>query len=83
MYRISDKNFAKSLVYELTFSTSSAFFPPKYRAKVLEGEVAEAAEEIIRENYKALDIAVITNFLKGNIKNKKIEKLLYIPMTYL
>ena len=32
---------------------------PKYRGKVLEGEVAEAAEEIIRENCKELDIEVI------------------------
>ena len=43
----------------------------------MEGEVAEVAEEIIRENCKELDIEVITNFLEGNIKNKKIEKLLY------
>ena len=41
------------------------------------GEVAEAAEEIIRETCKELDIEIITNFLVGNIKNKKIEKLLY------
>ncbi len=30
-------------------------FSPKYRWKVLEGEVAEAAEEIIRETCKELD----------------------------
>ena len=34
-------------------------FSSKYRGKVLEGEVAEAAEEIIRENCKELDIEVI------------------------
>jgi len=34
-------------------------FSPKYRGKVLEGEVAEAAEEIIRKNCKELDIEVI------------------------
>ena len=34
-------------------------FSPKYRGKVLEGEVVEAAEEIIRENCKELDIEVI------------------------
>jgi len=34
-------------------------FSPKYRGKVLEGEVAEATEEIIRENCKELDIEVI------------------------
>ncbi|MCW3133742.1 MAG: transposase [Methanophagales archaeon] len=32
---------------------------PKYRGKVLAGEVAEAAEEIIRETCKELDIEVI------------------------
>jgi hypothetical protein len=36
---------------------------------VLEGEVAEAAEEIIRETCKELDIEIITYFLKGSIKN--------------
>nr|QNO54331.1 hypothetical protein DIMBOPOO_00003 [Methanosarcinales archaeon ANME-1 ERB7] len=30
-------------------------FSPKYRGKVLEGEVAEAAEAIIRETCKELD----------------------------
>ena len=35
------------------------FFSPKYRGKVLEDEVAEAAEEIIRETCKELDIEVI------------------------
>jgi len=34
-------------------------FSPKYRGKVLEGEVAEAAEEIIRETCKELDIELI------------------------
>jgi hypothetical protein len=41
-------------------------------------DVAEVAEEIIRETRKELDIEIITNFLEGHIKNrKKIEKLLY------
>jgi len=48
----------------------------------LEGEVAEAAEEIIRETCKELDIEIITNFLEGNIKNKK-SKSFYNPVTYL
>ncbi len=48
----------------------------------MEGEVAEAAEEIIRETCKELDIEIITNFLEGNIKNKK-SKRLDNPMTYL
>jgi hypothetical protein len=34
----------------------------------LEGGVAEAAEEIIPENCKELDIEVITNFLEESIK---------------
>jgi hypothetical protein len=40
----------------------------------LEGEVAEAAEEIIRENCKERDIGIITNFLEVRIKNKKNRK---------
>jgi hypothetical protein len=51
-----------------------SFFSPKYRGKVLLGDVAEAAEEIIRETCKELDIEIITNFLEGNIKNKKNRK---------
>ena len=42
--------------------TDHLVFSPKYRGKVLLGEVAEAAEEIIRENGKELDIEVIDNF---------------------
>jgi putative transposase len=34
-------------------------FSPKYRGTVLEGEVAEAAEEIIRETCKELDIEIM------------------------
>jgi hypothetical protein len=34
------------------------------------GDVAEVAEEIIRETCKDLDIEIITNFLEKNIKNK-------------
>jgi putative transposase len=36
-----------------------SFFSPKYRGKVLEGEVAEAAEELIRETCKERDIEII------------------------
>ncbi|NAS89166.1 hypothetical protein C4E24_05450 [ANME-1 cluster archaeon AG-394-G21] len=57
-------------------------FSPKYRGKVLTGEVAEAAEGIIRETCKELNIEIITNFLVGRIKNKK-SKSFYIPVTYL
>jgi hypothetical protein len=59
-----------------------SFFSPKYRGKVLLGDVAEVAEEIIRETCKELDIEIITNFLEGHIKNKK-SKSFYIPMSYL
>ena len=47
-----DRHMASLLTDHLVFS-------PKYRGKVLLGEVAEAAEEIIRENCKELDIEVI------------------------
>ena len=50
--RIHDRHTVSLLTDHLVFS-------PKYRGKVLEGEVAEAAEEIIRENCKELDIEVI------------------------
>jgi len=46
----------------------------------LTGEVAEAAEGIIRKTRKELDIEIITNFLEGRIKNKK-SKSFYIAMT--
>jgi putative transposase len=57
--RIFDKNFAEFLPYELIFATSPAFFSPKYRGKVLLRDVAEVAEEIIRETCKELDIEII------------------------
>jgi hypothetical protein len=40
-------------------STRKALFSPKYRGKVLLGDVAEVAEEIIRETCKELDIEII------------------------
>ena len=45
--------------HTVSLLTDYLVFSPKYRGKVLEGEVAEAAEEIIRENCKELDIEVI------------------------
>ena len=66
--------------HTVSLLTDHIVFSPKYRGKVLEGEVAEAAEDIIRENCKELDIVVITNFLEGCIKNNK-SKSFYIPMT--
>jgi len=60
--------------HTVSLLTDHLVFSPKYRGKVLEGEVAEAAEEIFRETCKELDIEIITNFLEGGIKNKKNRK---------
>jgi putative transposase len=45
--------------HTVSLLTDHLVFSPKYRGKVLLGEVAEATEEIIRENCKELDIEVI------------------------
>jgi len=45
--------------HTVSLLTDHLVFSPKYRGKVLEGEVAEAAEEIIRKTCKELDIEVI------------------------
>jgi len=45
--------------HTVSLLTDHLVFSPKYRGKVLLGEVAEAAEDIIRENCKELDIEVI------------------------
>jgi len=45
--------------HTVSLLTDHLVFSPKYRGKVLEGEVAEAAEEIIRETCKESDIEVI------------------------
>ena len=45
--------------HTISLLTDHLVFSPKYRGKVLEGEVAEAAEEIIRETCKEFDIEVI------------------------
>ncbi|MDI6886962.1 MAG: transposase, partial [archaeon] len=42
--------------HTVSLLTDHLVFSPKYRGKVLEGDVAEAAEEIIRETCKELDI---------------------------
>jgi hypothetical protein len=68
--------------HTVSLLTDHLVFSPKYRGKVLLGDVAEEAEEIIRETCKELDIEIITNFLEGRIKNKK-SKSFYRPMTYL
>ena len=45
--------------HTVSLLTGHLVFSPKYRGKVLLGEVAEATEEIIRETCKELDIEVI------------------------
>ena len=45
--------------HTVSLLTDHLVFSPTYRGKVLEGDVAEAAEEIIRENCKELDIEII------------------------
>ena len=45
--------------HTVSLLTDHLVFAPKYRGKVLAGEVAEAAEEIIRKTCKELDIEVI------------------------
>ena len=45
--------------HTVSLLTDHLVFSPKYRGKVLECEIAEAAEEIIRENCKELDIEII------------------------
>ena len=45
--------------HTVSLLTDHLVFSPKYRGKVLEGEVAEAAEEIIRETCKELNIEII------------------------
>ncbi len=46
-------------LHTVSLLTDHLVFSPKYRGKVLLGAVAEAAEEIIRETCKELDIEVI------------------------
>ena len=45
--------------HTVSLLTDHLVFSPKYRGKVLLGNVAEVAEEIIRETCKELDIEVI------------------------
>jgi len=44
--------------------TDHLVFSPKYRGKVLEGEVAEATEEIVMDEEKALKTGYITLYTK-------------------
>ena len=45
--------------HTVSLLTDHLVFSPKYRGKVLLGDVAEVAEDIIWETYKELDIEVI------------------------
>jgi len=58
----------KSRIFEWK-STRKGFFAAVSREGI-GGDVAEVAEEIIRETCKELDIEIITNFLEGSIKKK-------------
>jgi len=45
--------------HTVSLLTDHLVFSPKYRGKVLLGDVAEAAEGLIRETCKELDIEII------------------------
>ena len=45
--------------HTVSLLTDHLVFSPKYRGKVLLGDVAEVAEEIIRETCNELDIEII------------------------
>ena len=47
--------------HTLSLLTDHSVFSPEDKGKMLPGEVAEAAEEIVSENNKELDIEVITD----------------------
>ena len=75
----------------MSLLTDHLVFSPKYRGKVLLGEVAEAAEEIIRENCKELDIEVIDMavnvdhvhlFIKNPFRKSVYGKMLRSPPKY-
>jgi len=66
-------------------------FSPKYRGKVLFGDVAEVAEEIIRETCKELDIEIIDMamnivhvhlFIKNPFRKSVYGKMLRSPQKY-
>jgi putative transposase len=68
-----------------------SFFSPKYRGKVLLGDVAEVAEEIIRETCKELDIEIIDLavsvdrvhlFIKNPFRKSVYGKMLRTPPKY-
>ena len=77
--------------HTVSLLTDHLVFSPKYRGKVLLGEVAEVAEEIIRENCKELDIEVIDLavsvdhvhlFIKNPFRKSVYGKMLRSPPKY-
>ena len=71
--------------HTVSLLTDHLVFTPKYRGKVLLGDVAEVAEEIViyeekenLEHTKPGTYRFITNFLEGSIKNKKNRKAFII-----
>ena len=78
-------------MHTVSLLTDHLVFSPKYRGKVLEGEVAEAAEEIIRETCKELDIEIIDMamnvdhvhlFIKNPFRKSVYGKMLRSPPKY-
>jgi putative transposase len=70
--------------HSVSLLTDHLVFSPKYRGKVLLGDAAEVAEEIIRETCKELDIEVIDkpffrkeSFTKETIISAKCWKSVY------
>ena len=77
--------------HTVSLLTDHLVFSPKYRGKVLEEEVAEASEEIIRETCKGLDIEVIDLavnvdhvhlFIKNPFRKSVYGKTLRCPPKY-
>ena len=60
--------------HTVSLLTDHLIFSPKYRGKVLLGEILEAAEEIVRETCKEHDIEVIdtmSKIIRGVVKGFK------------
>ncbi|HUV02648.1 MAG TPA: IS200/IS605 family transposase [Desulfobacteria bacterium] len=77
--------------HTVSLLTDHLVFSPKYRGKVLEGEVAEAAEEMIRKICKEMDIEVIDMavnvdhvhlFIKNPFRKSVYGKMLRGPPKY-
>jgi hypothetical protein len=67
--------------HTVSLLTDHLVFSPKYRGKVLEGEVAEAAEEIIRETCKEFDIEIIDmagKWWRGIYRGRRVTRRLLL-----